>query len=205
MIVLADRKAVYQLLDKKGSIYSDRPYLEVPTFMSRGCHMTFEQATPGWREKRSVVTRNLNPKNLDEKHFRVQEAESTVFMNNLLHHPNQSFDYARLYASSVASILSWGFRAKDFESFFYKDFYEFVDQASHLCPPPFLKLTTDISGWGRSNPVQIRRSNRRHGCGICRELGRTERTMCVGSWIRRGPKRDKWLKRDGREATFATR
>ncbi len=132
MIVLANRKAIYQLLDKKGSIYSERPYLEVPTFMSRGCHMTFEQATPGWREKRSVVTRNLNPKNLDEKHFKVQEAESTVFMNNLLQHPNQSFDYARLYASSVASILSWVFRAKDFESFFYKDFYDFVDQASPL-------------------------------------------------------------------------
>ena len=75
MIVLADRKAIYQLLDKKGSIYSERPYLEVPIFMSRGCHMTFEQATPEWREKRSVITRNLNPQNLDKKHFRVQEAE----------------------------------------------------------------------------------------------------------------------------------
>lgn len=75
MIVIADRKAVSLLLDKKGSIYSDRPYLAVPLFMSRGCHMTFEQTTPSWREKRTVATRNLNPKSLDEKHFRVQEAE----------------------------------------------------------------------------------------------------------------------------------
>ncbi|KAK5556602.1 hypothetical protein LTR46_005114 [Exophiala xenobiotica] len=49
-------------------------------------------------------------------------------MNNLVHHPNKAFDYARLYASSVAAILVWGFRAKDFDSFFYKDFYNFVDQ-----------------------------------------------------------------------------
>lgn len=75
MIVIADRKACYELLDKKGSIFSSRPHLAVPLFMSRGCHMTFEQATPEWREKRSVLTRNLNPKSLDEKHFRVQEAE----------------------------------------------------------------------------------------------------------------------------------
>lgn len=75
MIVLADRKAIHQLLDKKGSIYSDRPYLEVINFITRGCHMTFEQSSTSWREKRSVVTRNLNPKNLDEKHFVVQEAE----------------------------------------------------------------------------------------------------------------------------------
>jgi len=75
MIVLADRKAVYQLLDKKGSIYSDRPDMPVPLFLVRGCHMTFEAQTASWREKRSVLTRNLNPKTLDEKHFRVQEAE----------------------------------------------------------------------------------------------------------------------------------
>ncbi|EXJ93256.1 hypothetical protein A1O3_01813 [Capronia epimyces CBS 606.96] len=128
MIVLADRRAIYQLLDKKGSVYSGRPHLSVPLFMSRGCHMTFEQATPEWREKRSVITRNLNPQNLDTKHFRVQEAESILFMNNLLQHPSRSFDHARLYASSVAAILVWGFRAKDFNSFFYKNFYDFVDQ-----------------------------------------------------------------------------
>lgn len=128
MIVIADRKAVYELLDKKGSIYSERPRLEVPLYMSRGCHMTFEQTTPEWREKRTVVTRNLNPKNLDEKHFRVQEAESTVFLNNLLKDPDRIFDYARLYASSVAAILTWGFRAKDLSSFFYQQFYDFVDQ-----------------------------------------------------------------------------
>ncbi|KAK5687695.1 hypothetical protein LTS10_001835 [Elasticomyces elasticus] len=128
MIVIADRKAVYELLDKKGSIYSERPRLEVPLYMSRGCHMTFEQTTPEWREKRTVVTRNLNPKNLDEKHFRVQEAESTVLLNNLVRDPDRIFDYARLYAASVAAILTWGFRAKDLSSFFFERFYDFVDQ-----------------------------------------------------------------------------
>ena len=53
-------------------------------------------------------------------------------MNNLLKHPDKSFDYARLYASSVASTLSWGFRAADFDSFFYKRFYDFVDQVRSL-------------------------------------------------------------------------
>jgi len=75
MIVLADRKSVYALLDKKGSIYSDRPHLPIPLFVSRNAHMTMEPQSASWREKRSVVTRNLNPKSLDEKHFRVQEAE----------------------------------------------------------------------------------------------------------------------------------
>lgn len=75
MIVLADRKAAYELLEKKGKIYSDRPFLDIPKFLTHGHHITFEQNTPQWRDKRSIVTRNLNPQNLDRKYFRIQESE----------------------------------------------------------------------------------------------------------------------------------
>lgn len=85
MIVLADRKSAYQLMEKKGNIYSDRPHLVVPHFMSRGAHMTFEQQGTSWREKRTVVTKNLNPKSLDEKHYRVQEAEYVEILTSATH------------------------------------------------------------------------------------------------------------------------
>lgn len=70
-----DRRAANLLLDKKGSLYSDRPFNYVTDYVTHGDHLTLECQTPSWREKRSVVTRGLNPKNLDEKHFRIQEAE----------------------------------------------------------------------------------------------------------------------------------
>lgn len=76
IVVLCDRRAANQLLDKRGSIYSDRPFNYVSNYVTHGDHLTLECQTPSWREKRSVVTRNLNPKSLDEKHFRIQEAES---------------------------------------------------------------------------------------------------------------------------------
>jgi hypothetical protein len=50
-------------------------------------------------------------------------------MNNLVSDPDNVFNYAKLYAASVASILAWGFRAKNFDSFFFKDFYNLTDQA----------------------------------------------------------------------------
>jgi cytochrome P450 len=75
IIVLCDRKAVNYLLDKKGSIYSDRPMNHVTQYITHGDHLTLENSGASWREKRMVVTRNLNPKSLDEKHFKVQEAE----------------------------------------------------------------------------------------------------------------------------------
>lgn len=75
IIVICDRKAIHELIDKKGTLYSDRPSNMVPLFITRGNHMTMECQTPSWREKRTIITRNLNPKSLDEKHFRIQEAE----------------------------------------------------------------------------------------------------------------------------------
>lgn len=75
MIILSDRKALSMLLDKKGSIYSNRPLNYVTQYVTHGDHLTLEVVGPSWREKRMVVTRNLNPKSLDEKHFKIQEAE----------------------------------------------------------------------------------------------------------------------------------
>lgn len=54
-------------------------------------------------------------------------------MNNLLEDSDQVFEWAKLYSTSVASIIAWGFRAKDFNSFWYKDFFEFMDKVSDHC------------------------------------------------------------------------
>jgi hypothetical protein len=143
VVVLCDRRAINNLLDKKGSIYSDRPFNHVSNFVTHGDHLTLEPQGASWREKRTVVTRNLNPKTLDEKHFKIQEAEyfkphllvkheltlfrAVIFMNNILKDPERIFDYARLYTVSVAGSLIWGHRATDLESFWYKDFYQLMD------------------------------------------------------------------------------
>jgi hypothetical protein len=63
------------MLDKKGAIYSDRPQSYVGRLLTQGDHIALEQMDPIWREKRKVISHNFSPKNLDEKHFLVQEAE----------------------------------------------------------------------------------------------------------------------------------
>ncbi|OAL22040.1 hypothetical protein AYO20_11276 [Fonsecaea nubica] len=135
IIVLSDRRAINNLLEKKGSIYSDRPFNYVSNFVTHGDHLTLEPQGPSWREKRTVVTRNLNPKSLDEKHWKIQEAEAVIFMNNILKDPSRIFDYARLYTVSVAGSLIWGHRATSLESFWYKDFYELMDLWLHVQEP----------------------------------------------------------------------
>ena len=51
-------------------------------------------------------------------------------MSRLLTEPDTFFSYARLYASSVASILAWGFRAKDLDSIWFKDVSGLVEEVS---------------------------------------------------------------------------
>ncbi|CZR64449.1 related to O-methylsterigmatocystin oxidoreductase [Phialocephala subalpina] len=128
IVVLCDRKSVHSLMDKKGSIYSDRPPQYVANYITHGDHLTLESQGPSWREKRSVVTRNLNPKLLDEKHWRIQEAEAVIFMNNLLKRPDEIFELAKLYTASVATTLLYGQRAVDVDSFWYKDLYALMEQ-----------------------------------------------------------------------------
>ncbi|KAK7204567.1 putative cytochrome P450 oxidoreductase [Myxozyma melibiosi] len=133
VVVLSDRKSINAMIDKKGSIFSDRPIDYVTNFVTHGDHLTLEKATASWREKRAIVTRNLSPSVLDQKHWKVQEAEAVIFMNNLLKHSDRILDYAKMYTTSVACTLIWGQRVTDFKSFWYKDFFELM----HILP--FLK------------------------------------------------------------------
>ncbi|CAM1509767.1 Fc.00g001020.m01.CDS01 [Cosmosporella sp. VM-42] len=127
LIVLCDRKAINLLLDKKGSIYSDRPFNHVTNYITHGDHLTLEGVGQSWREKRMVVTRNLNPKSLDEKHFKIQEAEAVIFMNNLAQRPDQFFEYSRLYTLSVSSTLIYGKRASSIDSEWYRKFFDLMN------------------------------------------------------------------------------
>lgn len=75
-------------------------------------------------------------------------------MNRLLDDPSNFYSYSRLYASSVAAILAWGFRATTLDSFWYKDvsaMIEKVNQAftSHIC-----MSNSACSGSRRSSPVR---------------------------------------------------
>jgi cytochrome P450 len=75
VVVLCDRKAIHKLLVEKGANFSDRPDTYVGQILTRGDHVALQQMEPTWREKRKVISHTFSPKQLDEKHYKVQEAE----------------------------------------------------------------------------------------------------------------------------------
>lgn len=60
MIVLFDRKAVHDLVDKKGVIYSERPKNHVADIITQGDSFAFMDNTPRYREQRKIASHNLS-------------------------------------------------------------------------------------------------------------------------------------------------
>lgn len=76
MIVLADRKAVHKLLIEKGSLHSSRPPLyAINNLIVKNANISNHVDDKEWREKRKIISHYLSPKQLDERHYKVQEAE----------------------------------------------------------------------------------------------------------------------------------
>lgn len=74
-IVLCDRKAVHDLLNIKGAIFSDRPRMHLIDALGIDGNVFVSSLGDTWKEKRKHVSHNFSPAQLDNKHFRVQEAE----------------------------------------------------------------------------------------------------------------------------------
>ncbi|KAJ2894350.1 putative cytochrome P450 oxidoreductase [Zalerion maritima] len=151
IIVLCDRKAIHKLLVERGSIYSDRPPSYVGHMLTKGDHLALEQMDATWREKRKVISHNFSPKQLDEKHFKVQEAEATVLMKNLLQSPEGFYQDVRRYTASVATSITYGFRAKSYGSF-WAHWTEVMEPGAN--PPvddfPVLSYVPSLlAGWKR--------------------------------------------------------
>jgi hypothetical protein len=59
MIVLYDRRAIHELLDKKGTIYSERPIDHVVSLVTNGDSFAFMDSTPLWRNQRKIASHTL--------------------------------------------------------------------------------------------------------------------------------------------------
>jgi cytochrome P450 len=60
---------------------------------------------------------------------------SVILLNNLLDDPDNLYNYARLYPVSVACSLVYGHRAKDLNSFWFKDFYHMMENFGEVLEP----------------------------------------------------------------------
>ncbi|KAI9827332.1 MAG: hypothetical protein M1819_006974 [Sarea resinae] len=157
VIVLCDRKAIHDLVDKKGLLYADRPDSYVGQLLTQGDHMVLSSNDPITREKRRTLTHNFSPKMIDEKHTYVQEPEIRQLMLDCLTNGSEFYDHVHRTTSSIACSVIFGHRGPTYENFWGHCVYEALTVFGECLEPganppvdefPFLKLwPTVISPW----------------------------------------------------------
>ncbi|KIX97095.1 uncharacterized protein Z520_07209 [Fonsecaea multimorphosa CBS 102226] len=159
VIVLFDRKAVNHLLDKKGAIYSERPFNYVPKLVTGGDSLAFMNTTPLWRHERKVAVHNLSPRALEGQVGEIQHAESVVLLSDLLNNPEGYYSHIKRMTASVASTVVFGHRGPDANNFWAHAVYDAMDNYNASLevganPPvdefPFLRYIPDsMAYWKR--------------------------------------------------------
>lgn len=155
-IVLLDREAIQQLLEKKGSIYSDRPKDHVISMIDCGGFSLWDTNRES-RSQRKVVSSSLSPAQVEGTFRQVQEAETAILIRDLTTTPKGFFKHVKRTSTSILDIVTWGFRAPTFDSWWASGVCEvsgefFAGITPGAYPPvdqfPFLKYMPDIlSPW----------------------------------------------------------
>ncbi|KAJ0413479.1 cytochrome P450 [Aspergillus carlsbadensis] len=157
VIVLCDRRAVHELVDKKGLLYADRPHSYIGELLTLGDHMVVSSGDPLTRLKRKVATHNLSPRVIDEKLAPIQESEITQLVYDIVNTPDDFYRHLRRVTASIACTFIYGQRGATYESFWGHCVYTALAKFGEALEPganppvdefPFLKYwPTRFSYW----------------------------------------------------------
>ncbi|CAE6468414.1 unnamed protein product [Rhizoctonia solani] len=114
IIIGGDGKLVRELLDKRGSIYSNRPAEPTLQIAGGGDHLLFQQDTEKWRAARKQIVRHY-PRASDPEQVRLQEAESVQLLYDFLHDPERHIKHSMRYTTSIIACLNYGVRCATYD------------------------------------------------------------------------------------------
>ncbi|CAE6410567.1 unnamed protein product [Rhizoctonia solani] len=114
ILIGGDGSLVRELLDKRGSIYSNRPTEPMLKIASSGDHLLFQQDTEKWRAARKQIVRHY-PRASDPEHVRLQEAESVQLLHDFLHDPERNMQHSMRYTTSIITCLNYGVRCATYK------------------------------------------------------------------------------------------
>ncbi|KZV85390.1 cytochrome P450 [Exidia glandulosa HHB12029] len=107
MVFLSSAKAVSDLLEKRGSVYSDRPAFPMPELMGWGWNLTFKRHDESWRIRRRILHHNLHI-GANAKHAGLQTHTALVFAQQLLESPGQFVEHIRRSAAANIMRMTYG-------------------------------------------------------------------------------------------------
>ena len=101
-VVITDKGLVKALIDKKSSIYSNRP----PSYVShdlitRGDHLLVMQHGDKWRKFRKLIHQQFNEGRVETEHVTLVNAEATQMMRDFFVSPEGLMLHPKRFSNSI--------------------------------------------------------------------------------------------------------
>ncbi|KIW06079.1 uncharacterized protein PV09_03250 [Verruconis gallopava] len=130
-------RAVKELLDKRGSIYSSRPHMPMAfDAVSNQKRQFFMPYSEQWRAVRKVSHAALNHKT-SQSYVPVQDFESKQLLWELLHAKDdwEFYDLNRRYANSVIMLITYGHRTATWDDPVFKKIFRVLEHFTLMAEP----------------------------------------------------------------------
>ncbi|KAF4611646.1 hypothetical protein D9613_003745 [Agrocybe pediades] len=120
MIILSSLEAVRDLLDKKSSIYSDRPrFVLMAELMGWESASTHQRYGPRFRKHRRFINQIFNQRAISA--FRpLQDREVLILLENMLNAPEAFVDHLRRFAAATILEITYGHNIKSVDDLFVR-------------------------------------------------------------------------------------
>ncbi|KAI0395695.1 putative cytochrome P450 [Xylariaceae sp. FL0594] len=131
--VITDRRLVKELVDKRSSIFSDRPASYVShDLITRGDHLLVMRYDETWRTFRKILHRCFNEGICDRRHLRLVDAEQTQMMRDFAERPEQYMLHPRRTSNSIVMGIVYGVRSETVEAPHLVELYDIMDRWSEV-------------------------------------------------------------------------
>ncbi|CAE7084365.1 unnamed protein product [Rhizoctonia solani] len=114
IVIGGDGSLVRELLDKRGSIYSNRPFEPSQEITGAGDNVLFQRNTEKWKAARRQIVRHY-PRASDPEQVHLQEAESVQLLYDFLHQPEHNMKHPMRYTTSIITCLNYGIRCATYD------------------------------------------------------------------------------------------
>ena len=113
--MLTEPRLVKELIDKKSSVYSNRP----PSFVGNGIitggdHLLVMNYGNMWRSFRKVIHQYFMESMVEKQHIKLQNAEAVQMMRDFVLRPDQHMLHPKRHSNSIIMSLGETFQLLNF-------------------------------------------------------------------------------------------
>ncbi|KAK5019379.1 hypothetical protein LTR16_000571 [Cryomyces antarcticus] len=132
-VVLTDRRLIKQLVDKKSSIYSNRP----PSYVGEGLitsgdHLLIMNYGDLWRSFRKIIHQYVMESMVEKEHTMLVNAEAVQMIRDFCVAPEQHMLHPKRFSNSIIMSLLYGVRTPSVETRHMKKLYELMEKWSKV-------------------------------------------------------------------------